>query len=236
LWASLFGTEFFVIHPLTSVTAISWVKLNSPLTHRGVLHIFALLPEPERHGFTPKGGYLWCLGGDQSPLLPPETGLNLNPVSYHSDKRCFPPLIGSCASPEDLLCIQGLRPNSLGWWVPPLYPTVLWHLVGSSPSGQGDAPWWQGRWQMTISEILDNPPRNVVGISSWDSRHWGSLGGSNVLLCQHRLNGLVSKGWAPRTKDAYFTYLQAGYRSKKQSSTHIWLCVTLLDICSPSAM
>jgi hypothetical protein len=32
-------------------------------------------------------------------------------------------------------------------------------------------------------------------VASWDMRHWGSLAGSNVLLCQHRLSGLVSKGW-----------------------------------------
>jgi hypothetical protein len=53
----LFGIEFFVIHPLTSVVAIFGEKLKPLLTLRGVLHIFALLPEPERHGFTPKGGY-----------------------------------------------------------------------------------------------------------------------------------------------------------------------------------
>jgi hypothetical protein len=56
-WESPFGTEFFVIHPLTSVVTISWGKLKPLLTLRGVLHIFALFPEPERHGFTPKGGY-----------------------------------------------------------------------------------------------------------------------------------------------------------------------------------
>jgi hypothetical protein len=58
-----FGTEFFVIHPLTSVVTISWEKRNALLTLGGVLRSFvdhstsAPLLEPERHGFTPKGGY-----------------------------------------------------------------------------------------------------------------------------------------------------------------------------------
>jgi hypothetical protein len=44
LWVSLFGIEFFVTHPLTSVVAISQEKLNPPPILRGVLHTFALLP------------------------------------------------------------------------------------------------------------------------------------------------------------------------------------------------
>jgi hypothetical protein len=33
-----------------------------------------------------KGGYSVSLGVDQAPLLPPNAGLNLNLVSYQSDK------------------------------------------------------------------------------------------------------------------------------------------------------
>jgi hypothetical protein len=36
---------------------ISWEKLKPLLILRGVLHTFAPLPEPERHGFTPKSSY-----------------------------------------------------------------------------------------------------------------------------------------------------------------------------------
>jgi hypothetical protein len=36
--------------------------------------------------------------------------------------------------------------------------------------------------------------------------HWGCLAGSNILLCQHRLSKLVSKGWAPRTKGSHLIY------------------------------
>jgi hypothetical protein len=41
LGVSPFGSEFFIIHPLTSVVTISQEKLNSPLTLGGVLHTFA---------------------------------------------------------------------------------------------------------------------------------------------------------------------------------------------------
>jgi hypothetical protein len=48
------------------------------------------------------------VGGDQSPLLPPEAGLNLNPGSYQSDRQCSPSLAGSCASPGSVV---HLRPS-----------------------------------------------------------------------------------------------------------------------------
>jgi hypothetical protein len=57
LWVCLCGTECFVIHSLTSIVAISQEKLEPPWTLRGVLHSFAVLPEPEKHSFTQKGGY-----------------------------------------------------------------------------------------------------------------------------------------------------------------------------------
>jgi hypothetical protein len=40
-------------------------------------------------------------------------------------------------------------------------------------------------------------------VASWGMGHWGSLAGSNILLCQHRPSGLVSKGWTPRTKGSH---------------------------------
>jgi hypothetical protein len=38
---SPFGTEFFVIHPLTSVVTIYQEQLKTPLTLGGILHTFA---------------------------------------------------------------------------------------------------------------------------------------------------------------------------------------------------
>jgi hypothetical protein len=72
-----------------------------------------------------------------------------------------------------------------------------------------------------------------------------SLAGSNVLLCQHRISTLVSKGWDSFVLGAHpldmsenkgvspYIPLQAGYRSKKQNSTRTWLHVTSLAISFP---
>jgi hypothetical protein len=43
-------------------------------------------------------------------------------------------------------------------------------------------------------------------VVSWDTGHWGNLAGSNIFLCQHRLSGLMSKGWALRTKGSHLMY------------------------------
>jgi hypothetical protein len=55
----------------------------------------------------------------------------------------------------------------------------------------------------TLGSILST---TVAGISNWDTQHWGSLAGGNVLLCRHRLSGLVSKGWALKTKGSHLLY------------------------------
>jgi hypothetical protein len=55
-----------------------------------------VLPEPERHAFTsPKGITLVSSRVDQTPLLPPEAGLNLNLGSYQYDEQGS--LVGSWA-------------------------------------------------------------------------------------------------------------------------------------------
>jgi hypothetical protein len=61
-----------------------------------------------------------------------------------------------------------------------------------------------------------------------ETGHRGSSAGFNVLLCQHRLMDLGPKA-EPENKGALpYIPLQAGYRSKKQALTHIWLQATLL--------
>jgi hypothetical protein len=125
-----------------------------------------------------------------------------------------------------LLCIQDPHPNLPGGQVPPrikLSVGAWWDHFSRCP---GDAPQWQERWKIIIFQIPDMSPQNVARISNRDMGLWGSTAGSNVLLCRH---GLKSKVWAPRTKRSHLIYsLQAGYRSKTQDLTHIWLHASLL--------
>jgi hypothetical protein len=43
-------------------------------------------------------------------------------------------------------------------------------------------------------------------VVSWGTWLWVRLAGSNILLCQCRLSGLIFKGWAPRTKGCHLIY------------------------------
>jgi hypothetical protein len=79
-----------------------------------------------------------------------------------------------------VLCIGSPEPFPRAW----LRLCILWPLSPNPPP----------------------PTPGVVGLSSWDTGHWGSLARSSVLLCQHRLRGLVSKDWAPRSKRSQLIY------------------------------
>jgi hypothetical protein len=76
------------------------------------------------------------LGVYQTPLLPPESGLNLNPGSYQSDEqgsqagsRAFP---GSFVQLELTFQLAGREASFL--WI----NTVEWHLAEEAlPVGQG---------------------------------------------------------------------------------------------------
>jgi hypothetical protein len=68
---------------------------------------------------------------------------------------------------------------------------------------------------------------SLVGISYWDTEHWSSLAGSNVLLCWHRLRGLVSKGWAPRTKGSHLIYPWKQVIESKSKAQPTYGCIWL---------
>jgi hypothetical protein len=63
------------------------------------------------------------------------------------------------------------------------------------------------------------------------------LAGSNILLCQHRLSGLVSKGWAPRTKRPHLIYLCKQVTEAKSNVQPTYVCMWLHWLFHfPSAM
>jgi hypothetical protein len=63
--------------------------------------------------------------------------------------------------------------------------------------------------------------------------YWGRLAGSNVYCASTDPVDLCPK-LNPKNKEvSTYVPLQAGYRSKRQSSTHLWLHVTSLAILFP---
>jgi hypothetical protein len=112
------------------------------------------------------------------------------------------------------LCIWGPHPDSLGRWIPPPGQVVLWHLVGSS----SNSPVTREVTNYHLRNPGNEPPRNVAGLSSWVMGHWGRLAGSNVLLCQHRLSGLVSKGWARERRGLTLCTLASRLQKQKARS------------------
>jgi hypothetical protein len=141
--------------------------------------------------------------------------------------------LGSCKSdkwyspaPHQVpLDIQGLHPTH--WRMSPFSGSncLLVPAGITSPGGPGAAPWRQGRWQITGSTIPDEPPRNVAGISSSDRSHWGSLAGSNILLCRHRLRRLMSK---PKPREqrglTLYTLVSRLQKEKAKLTPHTATC------------
>jgi hypothetical protein len=100
------------------------------------------------------------LGVDQTPHLPPNAGLNLNPDSYQSDEQgsqvgswAFP---GSCVQPE-LTSSACQSRGSLSW-----INTVQWHLAGAAFL----VFWGHKASDKEVKHHPPNPrwtPRNVAG-------------------------------------------------------------------------
>jgi hypothetical protein len=130
-----------------------------------------------------------------------------------------PVMFCSCSRPFSLLpsCLPVVPPGivqatgSLGHhWVP---MGVLWIKL-SIGTWQDHFSWWYRICTSAAREVK----KNIVSESQTSSQtccrilndreteHWGSSAGSNILLCWCRLSGLVSKGWALRTKGAYLIH------------------------------
>jgi hypothetical protein len=74
----------------------------------------------------------------------------------------------------------------------------------------------------------------VIGNSNWDTGHWGNSSASNTLIVLTQTQWTRVQRLSPKNKGGLpYIPLQTGYRSKKKSSTHIWLHVTLLAISPP---
>jgi hypothetical protein len=67
-----------------------------------------------------------------------------------------------------------------------------------------------------------------MGISNRDTEHWGDSAGSNLYSASPDSADSSPKAEPPEQRGLTFIPLQAGYKSKKQCLTHIWLDATLL--------
>jgi hypothetical protein len=116
----------------------------------------------------------------------------------------------------------------LGSFVPSLGQQVHWSLVGCSPDKLG-MPSPSDKEVITLSPTPGQVPSNVKGISN---RHMGYQDFSGINI---RVPAVAQWIHIQRKNKVVSPYipLQAGYRSKKQGLTHIWLRATLLATLLP---
>jgi hypothetical protein len=136
-----------------------------------------------------------------------------------------------------LLCIQGPHPDSLDRWVPTPDQTVHWCLVGwFLLAVQGMYPGDKGGEKPPSPQSWIWVPRDVAGIWNRDNGHWGNSTGSNILLCQHRVSGFESKGWAPRVKDlTSYTLASRLQKQKAKFNLYIIACNSIV-YCTPPVL
>jgi hypothetical protein len=147
-------------------------------------------------------------------------------------------LLSLVSAPQQVpLCIWGLHPDSPGGQIPlwiKLSVGIWWDLllvVWGMYLGdkRGDKSLSPQSWQWT--------PMKCWGNLKVRYGHWGRLAGSNISLCWHRLNRLVSKGWAPRTKRSPLIYLCKQVTEAKSKAQFTYGCMWLYWLFySPSVM
>jgi hypothetical protein len=103
------------------------------------------------------------------------------------------------------------------WW--DLLP-VVWGMYPGDKGGDNSP-----------SALMPESPQVLLWeIMSWDMSPWGRLSGSNVYFASTDPADSCPKAEPENKGVSPYVLLQAGYRSKKQSTTHIWLPVTSLAI------
>jgi hypothetical protein len=93
------------------------------------------------------------------------------------------------------------------WWCPGCHgqvPDLLTSIIFIASQFRTRRPksrWRHCCWRL-LAEMLDSE----------------QLAGSNILLCQQRLSGLMSKGWALRAKASHLIYLASRLQKQKARS------------------
>jgi hypothetical protein len=161
LWVSLFGTEFFVIHLLTSVLVISWEKLNPPNSQRCLTH-FHPTPLTWETWFHPNRVIRGSLGVISLPFcLLRQAWIRMWVITSLISGAPLSSLVP--ASHRVPLCIRDPYPDSSGGWI------LLWIILSIGtwwdllPVVGGHNPVTREVITHHVSAIPDESPRNVVG-------------------------------------------------------------------------
>jgi hypothetical protein len=129
------------------------------------------------------------------------------------------------------LCIQGLHSDLWERWLPLPDQAIHWCLVGSYPGSPGDIPQWQGSWQISISTILARIPKKCCRNLKLRYGTLRQFSRKQHFIVPAQIQQTHVQRLSPKNKKGTpYIPLQAGYRSKKQNSTHIWLHVTSLAV------
>jgi hypothetical protein len=167
------------------------------------------------------------LGDDQASLLPLRGRPNIWSRVLTS-LMSNTPLAGFCASPGSVV-----HPRPSPWLIRRTGPSsgsthpLVPHMVTSSGGPEGHTP-ATGRCKATISEIPDTSPQKCCG--TLKQRH-GTLRQFRrkqcfIMLARTQWNWVQRLSLKNKEVSPYIP-LQAGYRSKKQDLTHIWLYAIL---------
>jgi hypothetical protein len=193
----------------TPCSLCSWAASQLAFLYTLTQHCTSiLLPEPERHGFTHKKVvtrvFHWRWSRSPSASFDrPEFEPRFLPVWWAvlPSPHWFLHLTGfSCAS--ETLTLTCWEDEFLSGSSCPLVPGGIssWHSGGMHPGDRG------GDNSPSPQSQITSPQEMLWEFASWDMGLLKQLAGSNILLCQHRLSGLMSKGWAPRTKWPHLIY------------------------------
>jgi hypothetical protein len=193
-------------------------------------HTSIPLPEPQKHGFTPKMvvtrmSHWEVIRSTSVSWGRPDFEPGFLPVQW----MYSPSLPGSCTS---LGSVVHLRPLTLIRWEDespsgsncPLAPGGIssWQSRGTHPSDKGgdNSPSPQS-WM--------SPQEMLWGFASWDTG-FEAISRKQCFIVPAQTQCTHVQRLSPRTKGSLLPYipLQAGYRSKKQGIIHIWLYLILL--------
>jgi hypothetical protein len=92
-----------------------------------------------------------------------------------------------------------------------------WDLL-LAVQGVGDAPVTREVVTHHLCNSGRSPKKCCGKFASWDTELLRQIAGSNILLCQHRPSGLMSKGWALRTKESHLIYPCSRLQKQKARS------------------